>query len=78
MIVVILSLAILFLLHVIILITPKKLYIKEKFRNRPNTLKFKEIITFKNKYDLQKLCRFVVIIDIGVCPFERWEEINNE
>ena len=29
----------------------RKLYIKEKLRNRPNTLIFNEIITFKNKYD---------------------------
>jgi hypothetical protein len=33
----------------------RKLYIKEKFRNRPNTLKFTEIMTSKNKYNLQKL-----------------------
>ena len=32
----------------------RKLYIKEKFRNKPNTLKFKEIMPSKNKYDLQK------------------------
>jgi hypothetical protein len=41
----------------------RKLYIQERFRNRPNTLKFKEIMTSKNKYDLQKLCRFVAIIN---------------
>ena len=46
----------------------RKLYIKKKFRNRPNTLKFKEIMISKNKYDLQKLCRFVAIINKGVCP----------
>jgi len=28
----------------------RKLYIKPNFRNSPNTLKFKEIIIFKNKY----------------------------
>ena len=44
-----------------------KLYIKENFRNRPNTLKVKEIMTSKNKYDLQKICRFVPIINKGVC-----------
>ena len=46
----------------------RKLYIKEKLRNRPNTLKFKEIMTSKNKYDLQKLCRFVAIINKGDSP----------
>ena len=44
------------------------LYIKEKIRNILNTLKFKEIMTSKNKDDLQKLCRFVAIINKGVCP----------
>ena len=33
-----------------------------------NTLKFKKIMTFKNKYNLQKLYRFVAIINKGVCP----------
>jgi hypothetical protein len=46
----------------------RKLYIKEKLRNRPNTLKFMEIMTSKNKYNLQKLCRFVAIINKSVCP----------
>ena len=45
----------------------RKLYIKEKLRNRPNTLKLKELMRSKSKYDLQKLCRFV-IINKGVCP----------
>ena len=31
-----------------------KLYIKEKFRYKCNTLKFKEIMTSKNKDDFQK------------------------
>ena len=44
------------------------MYIKEKLRNGPNTLKFKEIMTSKNKYDLQKLCWFVAIINKGVYP----------
>ena len=46
----------------------RKLYPKGKFRNRSNTLKFNAIITSKNKYDLQALCKFVVIIHKGVCP----------
>jgi hypothetical protein len=48
----------------------RKLYIKEKFRNRLNTLKFKELMTSKNKYDLEKLelCRFAIIINKGECP----------
>ena len=54
--------------HVIILITKENFTFKEKFRNRPNNLEFKEIMTSKNKYNLQKLCRFVVIINKGVCP----------
>ena len=51
----------------IIFIT-KENYPKGKLRNRSNTLKFNEIITSKNKYDLQTLCKFVVIINKGVCP----------
>ena len=54
--------------HVIILITKENFTFKEKFRNRPNNLEFKEIMTSKNKYNPQKLCRFVVIINKGVCP----------
>jgi hypothetical protein len=38
---------------VIILITKENFTFKEKFRNRPNTLEFKEIMTSKNKYNLQ-------------------------
>ena len=49
-------------------INQRTLYIKEMFRNRPNTLKFKKNITSKNKYDLQKLCRFAAILNKGVCP----------
>ena len=41
----------------------RKLYIKETLRNRPNTLKFKKIMTSKSKCHLQKLCRFVAIIN---------------
>jgi hypothetical protein len=44
----------------------RKLYLQEKFRNRPNSLIFKEIMTSKNKYDLKKLCRFAAIINKGV------------
>ena len=44
----------------------RKLYPKGKLRNRSNTLKFNEIITSKNKYDLQTLCTFLVIIYKGV------------
>jgi hypothetical protein len=40
----------------------RKLYIKENFRNRPNTRKFKEIVISKRK---KKLCRFVAIINTG-------------
>ena len=53
--------------HVIILITKENFTFKEKLRNRPNTLKLKELMRSKSKYDLQKLCRFV-IINKGVCP----------
>ena len=45
----------------------RKLCLKEHFRNKPNALKFKELMTYKNEYDLKELCRFFAIINKCVC-----------
>ena len=37
-----------------ILITKENSALKEYFRNKPNTLKFKELMTYKHKCDLKK------------------------
>ena len=52
----------------IICITKESCALKESLINRYNTLKFNEIITSKDKYDRQTICKFVVIINKGVCP----------
>ena len=37
------------------------------FRNRPNVLKFKNIMTITKKSDLLKLCKMIKVINEGVC-----------
>ena len=44
----------------------RKLCLKEHFRNKPNTRKFKELMTYKNEYDLKKLCRFINVCALPV------------
>ena len=43
----------------------KKIY-KENIRINPNIIKFKLLMTSTSKIELQKLCRFVRIINKGV------------
>ena len=37
------------------------------FRNRPNVLKFKNIMTVTKKSDILKLCKMIKVINEGVC-----------
>jgi hypothetical protein len=44
----------------------RKIYIKKNIRINPNLIKFKLLMTSNSKLELQKLCRFVRIINKGV------------
>jgi hypothetical protein len=44
----------------------RKIYIKKNIRINPNIIKFKLLMTSTSKIELQKLCRFVRIINKGV------------
>ena len=44
----------------------RKMYIKKNIRINPNIIKFKLLMTSTSKIELQKLCRFVRIINKGV------------
>ena len=44
----------------------RKMYIKKNIRINPNLIKFKLLMTSTSKIELQKLCRFVRIINKGV------------
>jgi hypothetical protein len=45
----------------------RKKLIPSHFRNRPNVLKFKNIMTVTKKSDLLKLCKMIKVINEGVC-----------
>ena len=44
----------------------RKIYIKKNIRINPTIIKFKLLMTSTSKIELQKLCRFVRIINKGV------------
>ena len=41
----------------------RKSFVKQKFRYRPNIVKFKELMNSKNLLDLNNLCKFIRIIN---------------
>ena len=41
----------------------RKLLIRNKFRNRPNALKFKELMNSRSLYDMNNLCKFIRLIN---------------
>ena len=42
----------------------RKQFLRKRYRNQPNSLKFNELMNSKNLSDLNNLCKFIRLVNI--------------